>query len=100
MGCQTLCDLAECHLLFLAFLALYLSLYIIIYVFLIEHKGLAIIEHLDLDGVAGLETILTYLLFAHIYIIRAWQVVIVCRAQESVAVRSTFQCAHSNYVFA
>ena len=53
-----------------------------------------------LYGVAGFEAVLTHLILAHIYIVRAWQVVIIRRAKESVSVRSYFQRTHSNHVLA
>ena len=52
------------------------------------------------DGVAGLEAVLTHLVFAHIDIVRAGEVVIVRRAKESVTVRRTFERTHGNHILA
>ena len=43
-----------------------------------------------LDRVAGLEAVLTHLIFADIDVVRARQVVVVRRAQETVSVRCAF----------
>ena len=51
-------------------------------------------------SVSRFQAVLAHLVFAHIDIVRTGQVVIVCRAKESVSVWSAFQRSHGNDVLA
>ena len=70
--------------------------------FLHREEFLRLRIHADgaLDGVAGFESVLANLVFAHVDIVRAGEVVIVGGAKESVAVRCTLESTHGNHVLA
>ena len=70
--------------------------------FLHREEFLRLRIHTDgaLDGVAGFESVLANLVFAHVDIVRAGEVVIVGGAKESVAIRCTLESTHGNHVLA